>query len=1361
MDEARNAFVFVACGERHAVRLAISLKFLRRFTRCEIIVVKHGFHRELDCDRVVEPAVPRGLDNHKSALFLKTSLHRIFAGEARKFCYLDNDVVCVSSQVDSIFGKARKPVSFAADHCHLRQFSPYAVSCGCSALECDHLRQAIRRKFKVTVAERKWRHWNGGVFVFDRNSSDFMERWHRNTLSILDDPGWKTRDQGTLAATVWQMGLQDQPTLSRDYNFIVDPLGHLRASRRGAVKPGRYLVNDSYSLSGAPGKAHPILLHMINGGLGKRGWKNWDDAEDFLETTEFDARGGDPVSRGSRAAKPESPHTSAPLSDDNRTVHSLWIGPTLSKMELLTIRSFLRHGHEFHLWVYGDLATPLPKEVVLEDANEIIPQSRVVQKAETDPETGVGKGSYSSPFSDLFRYKLLHEKGGYWVDMDVTCLRPFAYSTPYVFRRHRVGVVGNIMKCPPKSRLMRTVYDQVARYANEHSEWLMPNRILSRAITRLRLTRYIRDGSWNEEMWWDAVRPLALGDDPVPPHWVAIHWINEFWRMLKQNNGTYRGRRLFETAPDKESPKPGSALARLYADHDLAAPAAARLQPANPQPAMPAIQAAARQLAAPQFSMTSHINILLPSLTRGGAERSVLETLAGLHRRNSSAKLFLFHDTRVGYAFDPAGSVRVHRLSPLGHKAKLDAIASEVLASPESVLFAHMIPADVLLELCRRGVSVVPVIQNSRQAWLNSPAEFGHPNIPFVAAVSDAVGRDLRAEGCPRPVIVVRHELQRWFNAQDLQQNRRQIRDRHGIPDDTLVIGMVGQFKSQKAYTRAVRVLAQIRQHQPAKLMILGGWDSDWGYGRQAYTAACRLALDLDVITDLLAIGPVPDAERYYPAFDVFLNTSIHEGLSVALLEAIQAGCPIVTADAGGNREILPEHAILVRDSADTAAYVLGIAQALHTKPRTLPQLPEDFDLVPRLWVLLGKCRRPAGAESVRSGTLFVANDLNTGEAQRSLAHLLAHLPSGGKTSLCVLNPAEACGHKESLEKSGVPMLSLHDARDYLDRLERILHLVERLKVRNLCLWGVDPRIKLLLAKILPAGAVRLIDVAAAPAFLAELESAGAFQRRIAFGSTDYWARLDHLVCVSTAPAQFPIDPGRLVVIPNGVPTPSTGAAQAPLLPKSSDPDLVIGTTCQIEPGAQLDLLIDMMAYLNERLSGATLVVVGGVRPAHADTWAGLLELLRSRKVANVHFAGPQADATPFLRMCKVFATGSSPAGSPVGLLEAMALGLPVVGPAADAPGPVLDGINGFLAAKGGAREMAHRVRCLLVNPQTRRRLGEAARITAAKDFSVDWMARRFARLLDPPPVPSPAPTGAPRSRSKSKEPLRSRAESR
>ena len=724
----KNAFVFVVCGDEHAARTNIALKFLKSFSHNDIIVVKCRTNLQLDCDQVIEPKVPAKFDDRQAGIFLKTSLHKILKLGQRKFCYLDNDVVAVSKEVDTIFARARHPISFAANHCHLRQFSPYAVKCRCRKLECDHLQEAIFRQFKVNITNKTWQHYNGGVFVFDRHSIKFMDLWHKNTLSIFKNPYWRTRDQGTLVATVWQLKLQNHLVLPHEFNFIVDPLSNVHRVKRHFKKPHQALPNESYSLGNDPNKPAPKFLHFINGGIGMRGWKNWDDAERLLEAQA----------------------SSSILSPDNRVVHSLWIGSTLSKMELLTLRSFIRHGHEFHLWIYDKIETPLPKGVIVEDANQIISKRKIIKKANTDPETGVGKGSFSSPFSDLFRYKLLYEKGGYWVDMDVTCLRPFNFYTPYVFRSHRVGVVGNIVKCPPRSPLMKAVFKQVSLKASKHSDFLMPNKVLSKEIERFKLTSFIRGGVWNQESWFDAVQPLALGDAPIPSDWYAIHWINEFWRTLKENGGVYRGRRLFEIIPEKDNPKAGSALAGLYAQYGLSVPIAqTNIVPTNQILPAPEEKPAERQAATPQFLMQSHINVLLPSLNRGGAERSVLETLSGLQRRNSSGKLFVLYQTRSSYGFENTGNIKIYRLHSPDLITKLHSVALEVLASPQPVVFTHMVKAKELKSLWERGVKTIPVIQNSKPSWQDPPSAFKDPHVPFIVAVSKAVARQFTGSRLP------------------------------------------------------------------------------------------------------------------------------------------------------------------------------------------------------------------------------------------------------------------------------------------------------------------------------------------------------------------------------------------------------------------------------------------------------------------------------------------------------------------------------------------------------------------------------------------------------------------------------------
>ncbi len=288
----------------------------------------------------------------------------------------------------------------------------------------------------------------------------------------------------------------------------------------------------------------------------------------------------------------------------------------------------------------------------------------------------------------------------------------------------------------------------------------------------------------------------------------------------------------------------------------------------------------------------------------------------------------------------------------------------------------------------------------------------------------------------------------------------------------------------------------------------------------------------------------------------------------------------------------------------------------------------------------------------------------------------------------------------------------------------------------------MDARIKLLLARILPAGTVRLTDVSPGPFLFVEMEHAAGFQRRIAFSAADYWARLDRFVAKHTGgiPGDFPNDDGKAIVIPNGVVPPAAAETKNSSLPITADPDLVIGTACRITPGARIDLLIDMMAELNRSLNGANLIVVGGVDPRHADYWQRLQEQLNARQVANVHFVGPHPDVTPFLRRFRVFVMMPETPGCPNASLEAMALGIPVVANAAGGIGEqVLHGINGFLVNGSEPKEMSRHVRYLLVNREARRRFGEAAKITAMKDFPMNLMVQRYARLFEPPKPVVPA----------------------
>jgi glycosyltransferase involved in cell wall biosynthesis len=1008
----------------------------------------------------------------------------------------------------------------------------------------------------------------------------------------------------------------------------------------------------------------------------------------------------------------------------NRIVHGLWIGP-LSRLELLTLHSFVAQGHEFHLWRYKHTPDPLPGGVVVRDANEILAHGMVFRKRAADSAVGLGAGSYAT-FSDLFRTILLYKLGGIWVDMDVLCLRPFDFEQPYVFRSHPLGMVMNLIKCPPGSRLMGELTNEMSARIGEDSAWFDFTLAFIEGIRRQNLQNFVRDDLMPPDSW-ESLQPFIEADADFNPSWFGLHMCNELWTTLRKTGGLYKGNRFTARLPDRNHPIPGTRIFRLYQQHGLLRPG---FEPAE-APVVPGNSLAAEQPAAPSFSNGLHFNAALPSMSLGGAERLVHDLVSGLQGTAVTSKLFVLHDVQPCY---PTAGIRDCQVVHLeGQPARMGRIAAEVLASHTPTVFTHLLPVREIEALGRAGVRVVPVIHNSQSAWLDPPQAFEKPWIPFVVAVSQSVKDQMLAMECRTPIVVVRHELQRPPpTPEKAEAERLTIRRRHGIPDDVLLIGMVGQFKAQKAYTRAVRVLSKVQEHVPARLMILGGWDHEWTSGRAAYTATCRQALELGVMADVITPGPIQPTEAYYSAFDVFLNTSAYEGLSIAMLEAMGRGCPVVSADAGGNAEALGATDRLIEDSSNIDAYMQAILEVSERPQRALRPLAADLDLVPRLWSLLGRYGAPG--TGVRSPsvptTLVLTENLNIGGPQRSLANLLRHWPQERPVAVAVLDPAYCQDFLRQIEDSGVLVFGLQGQPSTMEQCGRVLQIIEQMGATTLAFWNVPAPLKLALTKVLEVRPLRLVDVSPGPMLRKELMSAGNYPHRLSLSVSEYFARVDCFVSKyadGLPPETASAHPGRIRIIPNGVPLPASGEA-APL-PAGCAPQLVIGTCCRIVPSKRLEQLVDVMDVLAERLPGATLTIVGAADPWHAEYAAHIADKIARAGLRNIHFAGSHADVWPFLRSFRVFVMLSDDQGCPNASLEAMAAGLPVV--ANDSGGTaeqVIHGVNGFLVSPDDPQEIASAIQALLLDPRMRDSFGAAARRHVERSFP---MERMIAEYLD------------------------------
>lgn len=231
----------------------------------------------------------------------------------------------------------------------------------------------------------------------------------------------------------------------------------------------------------------------------------------------------------------------------------MWHGSPLSDMERMAITSHLLVGHEVHLYAYHDVG-PVPEGVVLKDAREIWPENEIFAYAEG--------GSFSA-FSNSFRYALLYDKGNWWCDTDVICLRPFDFNEPYVFASERREddpsdmVTTCVIKCPKESELMQSCIDRasLARMAHgERLKWgVIGPQLLSQLVAQHNLTEFAQSHEvfcpWH---WWKADRdPLGSWFPPDLTGSYALHLWQEAWnRNDLDKNGTFPSNCLYERLKD-------------------------------------------------------------------------------------------------------------------------------------------------------------------------------------------------------------------------------------------------------------------------------------------------------------------------------------------------------------------------------------------------------------------------------------------------------------------------------------------------------------------------------------------------------------------------------------------------------------------------------------------------------------------------------------------------------------------------------------------------------------------------------------------------------------------------------------------
>lgn len=186
--------------------------------------------------------------------------------------------------------------------------------------------------------------------------------------------------------------------------------------------------------------------------------------------------------------------------------------------------------------------------------------------------------------------------------------------------------------------------------------------------------------------------------------------------------------------------------------------------------------------------------------------------------------------------------------------------------------------------------------------------------------------------------------------------------------------------------------------------------------------------------------------------------------------------------------------------------------------------------------------------------------------------------------------------------------------------------------------------------------------------------------------------------------------------------------------------DIICIATGRMVPQKAPILLLDAFRRASEQDSRLQLHYIGAgpLLPAVEEY---ILAFQLADKVtlhgwkSNAEVRSMMSTAAIFLQHSMTDPHSGDQEGLPLAILEAMAEGLPVVSTLhAGIPEAVQDGVTGHLVAPGDTRGMADRILRLAVDPDERRRFGEAGHLRARELFS--WQRER-GRLIEVLGLPS------------------------
>lgn len=335
---------------------------------------------------------------------------------------------------------------------------------------------------------------------------------------------------------------------------------------------------------------------------------------------------------------------------------------------------------------------------------------------------------------------------------------------------------------------------------------------------------------------------------------------------------------------------------------------------------------------------TKKILFVSPNLAAGGAQRQLINIANGFHKRGYEVSVFLFYDKgnlsnsldKEIKIFSPFSIKVLERLRLFWVLYGTLRLLGAIMTEKPDLLYSRQwpkIPVAIIGKILR--VKTVSVEGNNLEHTLllrKRPLLFRIRRL--CAQLSDKVVANSSSLACEvKEVFSLDSDVAVIYNGIDIEDIREKSKEEQShkwLGTETPLILAMGYLKDdQKGFSYLLESLEIVNRSRPARLIIIGN-------GKKEKLEELSMKLSIRDKTDFFST--IPNPFPYVAKADIFACSSLYEGLSNVILEALALGKPVISTDhKHGANEIIEngKNGILVpiRDPQKMAQAILKVLE--------------------------------------------------------------------------------------------------------------------------------------------------------------------------------------------------------------------------------------------------------------------------------------------------------------------------------------------------------------------------------------------------------------------------------------------------